>query len=188
MNSSVLKIIKNNIFGIIIGGILFGTIGVAATTYLYSSNQVSYKDSNVDEALNELYNELNLRDEIENINNTIEEKNLSFTYTNTDLFWYNSDAITPEKTVNSFALKRGKIIVINVDMVIKNTLTAWTVYTVGKMSEWSYGRRTFLAFHTLNGKPLYMAIEEDGTMTAVSRDNMTSSNLGWYKINTTMAI
>ena len=57
----MLNLIKNNtLFGIIIGGIIFGSIGVGATAYLYNSNEVSYSNSNssstnVKEALDELY-------------------------------------------------------------------------------------------------------------------------------------
>ena len=60
MNSNIFKIIKNNIFGIIIGGILLGTIGVAAATYLYDSSQISFSNentsaTNVKSAIDELY-------------------------------------------------------------------------------------------------------------------------------------
>ena len=56
------KLISNNtLFGIIIGGIIFGSIGVGATV-LYQANQVSYtsedtnwKVDNVKGALDELY-------------------------------------------------------------------------------------------------------------------------------------
>ena len=54
------KIIKNNIFGFIIGGVLFSTVGVSATIYLYYSDQVSYNNENttatdVKAALDNLY-------------------------------------------------------------------------------------------------------------------------------------
>lgn len=48
------KLFKNNIFGFIIGGLIFGVIGVGATT-LYNATQISYNDSNVKTALDELY-------------------------------------------------------------------------------------------------------------------------------------
>lgn len=58
------KIIKNNIFGFIIGGLIFGVIGVGAAT-LYNASQVSYNDGNVKDALDELYrNTSNLPDEL----------------------------------------------------------------------------------------------------------------------------
>ena len=47
---------KNIIIGIIIGGMIFGTIGVVASTTISSKN-VTYQDKTVDNALNELYNE-----------------------------------------------------------------------------------------------------------------------------------
>ena len=55
------KIIKNNIFGFILGGIIFGFIGVGAAGYMYYSEQVSYKkpdntETDVKTALDELYN------------------------------------------------------------------------------------------------------------------------------------
>lgn len=50
---------KKLILGIIIGGIIIGSIGVGATTYIYNSNQVSYGESNVKGALDELYGEIN---------------------------------------------------------------------------------------------------------------------------------
>ena len=62
----VIKLIKNNtLLGIIIGGIIFGSIGVGAAAYLYSSNQISYSNSNssmtnVKEALDDLYNLTNI--------------------------------------------------------------------------------------------------------------------------------
>lgn len=53
------KIFKNNLFAFIIGGIIFGFIGVGATT-IYNASQVSYnsdktESKNVESALNELY-------------------------------------------------------------------------------------------------------------------------------------
>ena len=56
----VIKLIKNNILGFIIGAIIFTGVGVSAATYLYNSNQVSYSNSNssvtdVKGALDELY-------------------------------------------------------------------------------------------------------------------------------------
>ena len=53
------KIFKNNLFTFIIGGIIFGTIGVGATA-LYNANQVSYNDGNVKDALDELYSNLDV--------------------------------------------------------------------------------------------------------------------------------
>lgn len=57
-----MKTIKNNMIGFIIGGLLFGTVGVSATTYFYQSNQVSYSSSypewtvsNVKEAIDDLF-------------------------------------------------------------------------------------------------------------------------------------
>ncbi len=47
---------KNIIIGIIIGGIIFGTIGVVVST-LISSKNVSYQNKTVNTALDELYNE-----------------------------------------------------------------------------------------------------------------------------------
>lgn len=60
MKISFNRLKHNTLFGIIIGGVVFGGIGVGATTYLYNSNQVSYynTDSNVTDikgALDELY-------------------------------------------------------------------------------------------------------------------------------------
>ena len=49
------RIIKNNIFGFILGGIIFGFIGVGAAEYIYSSEKISYGDSDVKNALDELY-------------------------------------------------------------------------------------------------------------------------------------
>lgn len=47
------KIIKNNILGFIIGAVLFSGITVYATKYL--AGDITYKDTNVEEALNDLY-------------------------------------------------------------------------------------------------------------------------------------
>lgn len=49
---------KKIFIGIIIGGIWFGSIGVGAAT-LYNANKVSYKENNVESALNELYSKVN---------------------------------------------------------------------------------------------------------------------------------
>ena len=47
---------KKIILGIIIGGIIFGTIGVVASTMISSKN-VTYQNKTVNNALDELYNE-----------------------------------------------------------------------------------------------------------------------------------
>ena len=59
------KIIKSRIFIFIIGGIIFGTIGICATT-LYQSNTIEYSPTdsswnvtNVSDALNDLYEKNN---------------------------------------------------------------------------------------------------------------------------------
>lgn len=46
--------IRNNIFGFILGALIFGSIGVYAAS-LYSSSDVTYKNTTVEAALNELY-------------------------------------------------------------------------------------------------------------------------------------
>lgn len=51
---------KNTLFGILIGGLIFGFVGVEATKYMYYANQISYQKSegvetDVVTALNELY-------------------------------------------------------------------------------------------------------------------------------------
>ena len=56
MKSSIFKLIKNNIFGFLIGIIITSGISVMAINYAYSSNQVSYNDSDVKSALDDLYN------------------------------------------------------------------------------------------------------------------------------------
>ena len=48
--------IKNNLIGIIIGEIIFGTLGVIAATTISSQN-VTYQNKTVNTALDELYNE-----------------------------------------------------------------------------------------------------------------------------------
>lgn len=58
-----IKLIKNNILGFIIGAVIFTGVGVSAATYLYSSNQISYSNSNssvtdVKGAIDELYTNL----------------------------------------------------------------------------------------------------------------------------------
>ncbi|MBD9085152.1 hypothetical protein EGP64_00560 [bacterium] len=47
---------KNIIIGIIIGGMIFGAIGVIAATTISSKN-VTYQNKTVNSALDELYNE-----------------------------------------------------------------------------------------------------------------------------------
>ena len=47
---------KNIIIGIIIGGIVFGVIGIVASTMISSKN-VTYQNKTVNSALDELYNE-----------------------------------------------------------------------------------------------------------------------------------
>ena len=54
------KLIKNNLFGFIIGGIIFGSIGIYAASIYYAKDisyepsDASWEVSNVNEALNEL--------------------------------------------------------------------------------------------------------------------------------------
>lgn len=60
MEKIINKLKHNTLFGILIGILLSGAIGVSAATYLYSSNQISYSNSNssatdVKTALDELY-------------------------------------------------------------------------------------------------------------------------------------
>ena len=55
------KVIKSNILGFILGGLIFGSIGIYAAN-LYNANDISYTTNdgtktNVNDALNELYNE-----------------------------------------------------------------------------------------------------------------------------------
>ena len=50
---------KKTIIGFILGGILFGTIGVLASTTI-SSNNVTYQNKTVNTALDELYDNVNL--------------------------------------------------------------------------------------------------------------------------------
>lgn len=45
---------KNTLFGFVIGGIIFSTFGVAANI-LYNATQISYEDTNVHSALEDLY-------------------------------------------------------------------------------------------------------------------------------------
>lgn len=59
MKNKFIKIISNNIFCFVMGGIIFGAIGVCASTYLYSSDQVSYENNNLTNALDELYTKSN---------------------------------------------------------------------------------------------------------------------------------
>ena len=49
------KFIKNNLLSFILGAIIFGGIGVYATEGLLASRKVTYNDTRVDSALNELY-------------------------------------------------------------------------------------------------------------------------------------
>ncbi len=53
-----MKIIKNNIFGFILGAIIFGCLGVVAATAI-NARDIAYKDSNVEEALDDLYDKAN---------------------------------------------------------------------------------------------------------------------------------
>ena len=50
----IIKFIKNNLLGFVIGGLIFGSVGVIADTIINSSN-VAYKTSTVKGALDELY-------------------------------------------------------------------------------------------------------------------------------------
>ena len=70
MKKILIQLRHNTLFGIIIGGIIFGAIGVSAVTYLYKSDQVSYGNSDVKSALNELYDSLNFDNAIESLTQT----------------------------------------------------------------------------------------------------------------------
>lgn len=54
MEKIINKLKHNTLFGILIGILLSGAIGVSAL-YIYNANQISYKETNVNNALNELY-------------------------------------------------------------------------------------------------------------------------------------
>lgn len=55
MNEKIIRIVKNNIFGFLVGAILFSGIGAYAATVYLASN-IQYKDDKtVETALNELY-------------------------------------------------------------------------------------------------------------------------------------
>lgn len=63
MKNKILKIIKNNIFGFVLGAFLFGFIGASAANYLYNSNQISYNNesstvTDVKGAIDEIYNKI----------------------------------------------------------------------------------------------------------------------------------
>ena len=70
MKKTLMKLRNNTLLGIIIGGIIFGTIGVGAATYLYSSDQISYGTSDVKSALNELYDSFNFDNAVESLTQT----------------------------------------------------------------------------------------------------------------------
>ena len=52
------RFIKNNLFGFVIGTIIFGSIGVYAT-HKYQAKDISYKDTDVESAVNDLYGRVN---------------------------------------------------------------------------------------------------------------------------------
>ena len=54
MGDLMKKFIKNNIIGFILGSIIFGSIG-SAVAYNYNAKDVSYKNTNVEDALKDLY-------------------------------------------------------------------------------------------------------------------------------------
>lgn len=58
---------KNIILGIIIGGIIFESLNVAASTFLYSSDQISYGDKDVKAAIDELYDYANKQSSTPNV-------------------------------------------------------------------------------------------------------------------------
>ena len=63
------KIIKNNVLGFILGAIIFSGITVYATSYL--AKDVTYKDTNVETALNDLYDNLSNIDGTEKYYNSV---------------------------------------------------------------------------------------------------------------------
>ena len=71
---------KKMIIGIIIGGMIFGTIGVIAATTISSKN-VTYQDKTVNTALDELYNEATTGKEL--VAAAITNKGVSTTSTDT---------------------------------------------------------------------------------------------------------
>lgn len=82
MTNKNFKFIRNSAFGFIIGGLLFGTMGISAATYLYNSSQVSYNNNgvtNINEALDELYSKSNNQGDYI-ISGTPTWKNISETY------------------------------------------------------------------------------------------------------------
>ena len=62
MRNKLKKVLKNRIFIFVLGGLIFGTVGVCAATY-FPSNQVTYdnkasglESTDVQGAIDELYN------------------------------------------------------------------------------------------------------------------------------------
>ena len=97
------KFIKNNLIGIIIGGMIFGTVGVIAATTISSKN-VTYQNKTVNSALDELYNEAVTGKEL--IAAAITNKGV--TTTSTDTYETMATNINTINTVNDDLLKRIK--------------------------------------------------------------------------------
>ncbi len=88
------KINKNFIFGILIGLLLSTVTVYAANTYLASN--IKYKNTNVEDALNELYSSNCINGSFEHISNT--QINYKFKF-------------VPSKLIATFNLSGGKVII-----------------------------------------------------------------------------
>lgn len=96
------KFIRNNIFGFILGGLIFGGIGIYAVSYYakdvtYTPGDKTWEVSNVEEALNSLYE------------NKSSSSNLNYITEATTLD-YNTSAISTTITTTQ-EIKRGLLVV-----------------------------------------------------------------------------
>ena len=107
----IIKFIKNNLLGFVIGGLIFGSVGVIADTIINSSN-VAYKTSTVKGALDELYGladlkEILIRPDAGSHNSIYRGKDVTSYYTDGTLYTRISDGSFEDLYVGDYIVKNG---------------------------------------------------------------------------------
>ena len=105
------KVIKNNIFGFILGAVIFTCVGVIAANSL-NAREVIYRDTNVESAIDGLYDTANNK---------------------TDLLWTNADASLafPAQTINLDLSKYSKVLVTGKYNVGPERRSGYVIVSVG---------------------------------------------------------
>ena len=86
------KVLKSRIFSFILGGLVFGSISAYATTQIFAS-QVTYENTTVDQALNELYAKSNKE------------------YTSSDVTYSTKQGNAETEKTTSIQLNKGRYII-----------------------------------------------------------------------------